>query len=138
MRTGPKAPLRKDAAALAGLFALSGTLHFVRPQVFEAIVPKQLPAHRALVYASGAAELACAAGLLAPPTRRAAGIASAAVLVAVFPANVSMATGARRRLARRPGDPRRRAYLAATLLRLPLQWPMIRMALRAAGVSGRS
>lgn len=137
MSTESNAPLGKDAAALAGLFLLSGTLHFVRPHVFEAIVPRRLPAHRALVYASGAAELACAAGLFVPRTRRAAGAASAALLVAVFPANVSMAAGAKRRLDRRPADPRRRGYLAATLLRLPLQWPMIRTALRAGGVIGR-
>jgi uncharacterized membrane protein len=137
MKTATNAPLGKDAAALAGLFLVSGTLHFVRPSVFEAIVPKQLPAHRALVYASGAAELACAATMFVPRTRRAAGIASAALLVAVFPANVAMAAGAKRRLDRHPSDPRRRRYLAATVLRLPLQWPMIRTALRAGGVIPR-
>ncbi|XGX77573.1 hypothetical protein LQK93_00348 [Terrabacter sp. BE26] len=137
MQTATKAPLGKDAAALAGLFVVSGSLHFIRPRVFESIVPQQLPAHRTLVYASGAAELACAAGLFVPRTRRVAGLASAALLVAVFPANVVMATGAKRRLDRRPGDTRRRRYLAATLLRLPLQGPMIRTALRAGGVIAR-
>lgn len=135
MSTNP--PLGKDAVALAGLFLVSGTLHLLRPRVFEAIVPRRLPAHRALVYASGAAELACAAGLFVPRTRRVAGTASAALLVAVFPANVAMAAGAKRRLDRRPADPRRRGYLAATVLRLPLQWPMVRTALRAGGVIRR-
>ncbi|GAA2036342.1 membrane protein [Terrabacter terrae] len=136
MKTARTAPLGKDAAALAGLFVVSGVLHLVRPRVFESIVPQPLPARRTLVYASGAAELACAAGLFVARTRRAAGIASAALLVAVFPANVAMATGAKRRLERHP-DARRRGYLAATLLRLPLQWPMIRTALRAGGVIAR-
>lgn len=131
----PVRPLGKDAAALAGLFAVSGVLHFVRPQVFESIVPKALPQRRALVYASGAAEIACAAGLLVPSTRRVAGLASAALLAAVFPANVTMTAQAARRLSRDPSDPRRRAYLAATVARLPLQWPMIRAGLRAGGVT---
>ena len=134
MPAATTAPLGKDAAALAGLFVVSGVMHFVRPRVFESIVPQPLPARRTLVYASGAAELACAAGLFVPRTRRAAGIASAALLVAVFPANVTMATGAKRRLDRHPGDARGRGYLAATLLRLPLQCPMIRTALRTGGV----
>lgn len=127
-------PLGKDGLALAGLFLTSGVMHFVRPQTFESIVPRSLPAHRGLVYVSGAAEIACAAGLLIPHTRRVAGIASAALLVAVFPANVTMTARAKRRLDRRPEDRARQGYLAATVARLPLQWPMIRAALRAGGV----
>jgi hypothetical protein len=41
---------------------------------------------------------------------------------------------AKRRLDRDPGDARRQGYLVATVARLPLQWPMIRTALRAGGV----
>ena len=62
------------------------------------------------------------------------GLASAALLVAVFPANVTMTGQAKRRLDRDPDDPKRQGYLAATVARLPLQWPMIRTALRAGGV----
>ena len=80
--------LPKDLQGLVALFAASGILHLVRPQVFETIVPRQLPFRRGLVYASGAAELACAAALIHPRTRRAAGWASAALLVSIFPANV--------------------------------------------------
>jgi uncharacterized membrane protein len=134
MTTATNAPLGKDAIALAGLFLASGTMHFVKPAPFEAIVPKRLPSHRALVYASGAAEIACAVGLFIPRTRRVAGLVSAALLVAVFPANVSMTGQAKRRLDRDPDDTAKRGYLAATVARLPLQWPMIRTALRAGGV----
>lgn len=134
MKTATNAPLGKDAIALAGLFLTSGTMHFVRPQPFEAIVPKRLPSRRSLVYASGAAEIACAIGLFVPRTRRVAGLASAALLVAVFPANVTMTGHAKRRLDRDPHDAARQRYLAATVARLPLQWPMIRAALRAGGV----
>jgi uncharacterized membrane protein len=135
VQTATNSPLGKDAIALAGLFVASGTMHFMRPQVFESIVPTLLPSRRALVYASGAAEIACAAGILIPRTRRVAGLASAALLVAVFPANVTMTGQAKRRLDRDPGNRRKQGYLAATVARLPLQWPMIRTALRAGGLT---
>ena len=120
----------KDIQALAALFAASGTLHLVRPQVFETIVPRQLPARRSLVYASGVAELVCAAGLLHPRTRKAAGWASAALLVAVFPANLQMVVTEGKRASRGTGS---RGKQVATLARLPLQIPLIRTALKATG-----
>ena len=52
--------------------------------------------------------------------------------LAVFPANVQMSIDQGRR-ADRKGDPASRASFAATLARLPLQVPLIRTALRAAG-----
>lgn len=128
-------PLGRDGGALAGLFLVSGVMHFVRPQVFESIVPTRLPNRRDLVHLSGAAEVACAAGLLIPRTRRAAGLASAALLVAVFPANVTMAAQATSRVSRAPGNRRKQGYLVATVARLPMQWPMIRAALRAGGLA---
>ncbi len=120
--------LTKDLWGLAAIFAISGGLHLVRPQVFESIVPRRLPARRGLVYASGVAELACTAGLIHPRTRRAAGWASAALLVGVFPANVQMALTEGHRARRGTGSP---ARLGAALGRLPLQIPLIRTALRA-------
>ncbi|HET8988784.1 MAG TPA: MauE/DoxX family redox-associated membrane protein [Humibacillus sp.] len=134
MKTVTNAPLGKDALALAGLFLASGTMHFVKPAPFESIVPRQLPQRRALVYVSGAAELACAVGLLFPQTRRVAGIASAVLLVAVFPANLTMTAKAGQTVSRDPQSTAKQGYLAATVARLPLQWPMIRTALRAGGV----
>lgn len=79
---------------LAGMFTVTGIVHFVRPQAFEAIMPRALPdsTHRALIYASGAAELVCAWGL-ARRTRWAS-TASVALLTAVFPANLQMAVDA--------------------------------------------
>ena len=130
MTTAP--PLTRDIAGLATLLATSGTLHLVRPALFEAMVPHSLPRRKALVYVSGVAEIACAAGLLHSSTRRAAGWASAALLLAVFPANVQMSIDHGRRAARRADLPSR-ATFAATLARLPLQWPLVRTALRAAG-----
>ncbi len=125
--------LDRGALGLVAAFATSGVLHLVRPGVFEPIVPRALPARRALVHASGVAEILCAAGLLVPSTRRAAGIASAGLLLAVLPANVEMTVQAKRRLDRTPDDLTRKGFFVATVLRLPLQLPMIRAALRAAG-----
>ncbi|BDZ58603.1 DoxX family protein [Barrientosiimonas endolithica] len=113
------------------MFAGSGVLHLVRPQIFEPIVPRVLPAHRELVLASGVAEIACAAGLLAPRTRRVAGIASAALLLTVLPANVQMALDAQRAVQRRGWTPQREVMRTGTLLRLPLQAPLVRAAWRA-------
>ena len=75
--------------ALAALFAASGVLHFLRTHRFEPLVPRVLPARRALVHLSGVAEIACAAGLVA--RRRWAGGASAWLLAARLPANVQYA-----------------------------------------------
>ena len=122
--------LPKDLQGLAALFAASGVLHLVRPQIFETIVPRRLPERRGLVYASGVAELACAAALLHPRTRKTAGWASAALLVSIFPANVQMAVTEGKRANRGTGS---RGRQMATLARLPLQIPLIRTALKATG-----
>lgn len=107
---------------LVALFAVSGVLHLVRPQHFESIVPRQLPAKRELVYVSGVVELGCAAGLALPATRRWAGLASAGLLLAVFPANVQMADDLMA-----GGSP---VAKALGLARLPMQIPMARTAWR--------
>lgn len=127
------APLTRDLKGLVALFTTSGVLHLVKPEPFEAITPRQLPARRGLVYASGVAEIACAAGLLHPRTRKVAGWLSAALLVAVFPANVQMAVDETGRVNRklRAGRPVSRRRQAVTLARLPLQVPLVRTALKA-------
>ncbi|QGN57784.1 MauE/DoxX family redox-associated membrane protein [Nostocoides sp. HKS02] len=126
------APLTKDLAGLAGLFLTSGVTHLVKPEVFEPLVPRAMPRRRELIYASGVAELACAAGLLHPATRRYAGWASAALLVAILPGNVQMSATFGKRAQRR-GTLGARAAFAGTVARLPLQLPLIRTALKATG-----
>jgi uncharacterized membrane protein len=73
------------------VFIFAGIMHFVIPRAYESIVPDYLPAHRALVYASGMAEIAGGAGVLHPRTRTFGSWWSIATLAAVFPANVHMA-----------------------------------------------
>ena len=76
---------------LGGFFLAAGALHFIKPRPYESIMPEALPAHRELVYLSGVAEMAGGAGVLADPTRRAAGWWLIATMLAVFPANINMA-----------------------------------------------
>jgi uncharacterized membrane protein len=120
--------LAKDTAALATIFAVSGTLHLARPETFEPLMPSWVPRHRQVIHVSGVAELMCAAGLLLPATRRTAGWASAALLVGVFPGNVKMAQDAQRV---RSTSTKARVYKVGTKARLPLQLPLIRAALKA-------
>lgn len=110
-------------------FAVSGVVHLVRPSVFTPIIPRALRRwDKALVLASGVAELACALGLAVPTTRVAAGRASAVVLAAVWPANAQMSIDLGRR-ARRRRTPKAWAAFAVSLVRLPLQVTLIRQAL---------
>jgi uncharacterized membrane protein len=101
-------------------------VHLVRPQAFASIMPRAIPVrhHVNLIYLSGLAELACAAGLV----RRArwAAPASVAVLAAVYPANVQMALDAGS--GRNPGPADTRAVAWG---RLPLQLVMMWAALQA-------
>ena len=116
------------AKAVTGAFVVSGVIHLVKPQVFEPLVPEQLPGtQRQWVLWSGVAELACAAGMVHPRTRKAAAYASVALLAGVFPGNAKMAYDAQR------SD--NAVLKAATVARLPLQWPMIRGMLKAARAS---
>jgi uncharacterized membrane protein len=101
---------------LAGLLGVAGTAHFLAPDSYQRTIPSALPYPRELVYVSGAAELLSGAGLLFSRTRRIAGWATAALFVAVFPANVQMALDGRR------ASPLHRAIL---WMRLPLQVPLV-------------
>lgn len=77
--------------SFAAVFTFAGMLHFVRPEMYEAIMPDYLPAHRELVYASGVAEMMGGLGVLHPRTRRAGKWIAVLTLIGVFPANLHMA-----------------------------------------------
>lgn len=115
--------------ALAGFLAAAAVTHFVVPRQYDAIVPRSLPGTpRTWTYASGVAELAVAAAVAEPRTRRRGGLAAAALFVAVFPANVKMA---------RDWSDRPTAFKAAAVGRLPLQVPLVWWALKVAGNAAR-
>ena len=88
--------MRRRQIPLSLFYLTAGTLHLLRPRIYERIVPRRLPAKRELVYASGVAEIIGGAGVLHPATRRPAGWWLIATLIAVFPANVNMAVNADR------------------------------------------
>ena len=112
----------RPALALAALLAVAGVTHFAYPKPYDRIVPTALPGTpRTWTYLSGAAELAVAAAVAVPRTRRLGGLAAAALFTAVFPANVKMAVDARGRS---------RPEQLATVARLPLQVPLVIWALR--------
>ena len=111
-------PLKhRMAMTVAGAFVVSGIVHLTRPKIFRPLMPRRLPRQTEIIYASGVAELVCAYGLIRG--QRWAGYASAAVLVAVFPGNITQA----RSLTAQGGATSAPAMVAWA--RLPLQIPMI-------------
>jgi uncharacterized membrane protein len=83
--------MQRSRLALAAFFSFAGTMHFVAPRSYRAMMPPSLPRHREAVIVSGVAEIAGAAAVLHPATRRFGRWWLLALLLAVFPANVHMA-----------------------------------------------
>ncbi|MFE9537347.1 hypothetical protein [Streptomyces sp. NPDC006691] len=111
------APSPTSHRLLAGLLAGASVAHVANPGLFDSMVPRALPGTpRAWTYASAAVELALAAGVAMPRTRRPAALAAAAFFVGVLPANVKMAYDWRDR------SP---ALRAAAIARLPVQVPLV-------------
>ncbi|QCB37545.1 DoxX family membrane protein [Sphingobium sp. PAMC28499] len=78
-------------AFLALAYAVAGAAHLMRPAGFVAITPHWVPEPQTVVALTGIAELAGAAGLMIPATRRAAAIALALYALCVWPANFNHA-----------------------------------------------
>lgn len=74
------------------VFILAGVLHFVNPKFYEQMMPDWIPLHKESVAISGVAEIAGGALLLTDRTARFGFWWLVALLVAVFPANIHMAT----------------------------------------------
>lgn len=106
---------------LGAVFVTAGLAHLAAPDVYVTAMPAWLPAPFWLVLVSGVAELAGGIGVLQPnrALRRAAGWGLAALLVAVYPANVQMALA--------------QPEAWWLWLRLPLQGALVAWALRASG-----
>lgn len=119
----------RSALTMARMLGGVGALHFLAPKPFDAIVPRALPGSpRTWTYVSGAAELAVAAAVALPRTRRAGALAAAGLFAAVFPANIKMARDWRHRPA---------PLKAVAYGRLPLQLPMVAWALHTARAAGQ-
>jgi uncharacterized membrane protein len=122
MRASENAPSQATAQRMGAMLVGMGVLHFVAPKPFDTIVPAELPGSaRFYTLASGVAEAATGAMLIAPRTRRVGALAAVALYISVFPANInSVRVMWNKGLAARVG----------TIARLPLQIPMITQALK--------
>jgi uncharacterized membrane protein len=110
--------MKSSRAALAAFFTTAGTLHFTKPRFYEAMVPPSLQSRkREVVQVSGVAEIAGAALVLHPASRRLGRWWLLALLVAVFPANLHMAVHPEQV----PGLDLRKIPRWALWARLPLQ-----------------
>lgn len=112
---------RRAPWVVAIAFSISCLVHLFHPVSFTPIVPDFLPQKRAIVYASGVAELICAIGLWRRD--RWAGIAAAVLLVVIWPANLQMALNAQ------SADVL--AHQVEDWIRMPLQIPLIWCALQS-------
>lgn len=77
---------------LAIFYAVAGYSHIAQPAGFLAIMPDWVPFPEAVVFWTGIAELAGAAGLVQPQSarlRQAAGIGLALYALCVWPANIN-------------------------------------------------
>lgn len=104
-------------------------MHFVRPDFFEAIVPRWFPSPKLANEVSGAAEIVLGTGMFHPATRPAAAKGLLLLTAAVYPANIDMAIND---VVVKPGEDGRmervegvRAARTLNLLRLPMQFVMV-------------
>ncbi len=51
---------------MAIMYMIAGSFHFIKPKMYERIMPKYLPNHRSLVYLSGIAEIVLGISLCFP------------------------------------------------------------------------
>jgi uncharacterized membrane protein len=79
-------------AVLGLVFVLAGVLHFVTPKFYLEMMPGWIPLHKEAVAVSGVAEIAGGVALLDSRTARFGFWWLTALLVAVFPANLHMAS----------------------------------------------
>ncbi len=114
-----------SALGLAALLLGAGIAHFLIPEPYRRIVPRLLPDPSFWVWSTGCCEIACAALVAHPRTRRRGAWIAIVLFVAVFPANVQMALDGGIQ-----GQPFPLGSAAVAWLRLPLQVPLVVWAYR--------
>ncbi len=77
---------------MAGFYVVGGFNHLMNPDFYVAIVPPGLPSPEWLNVISGLAEIVLGVFLLEPRVRALAAWGIIALLIAIFPANVYVAT----------------------------------------------
>jgi uncharacterized membrane protein len=91
-RKGLSPAQKVGLVSAAVLYMVAGTLHLIKPGAYLRIMPPYVPWHLPMVLISGILEILGGLGLLVAQTRRYAAWGLVALLVAVFPANLYMAT----------------------------------------------
>ena len=115
---------------LAIFLVVAGVAHFVAPRPYVEHLPELVPMRAELVALTGVAEIVLAAGLVGPRRwRRPVGLAVAAYLVLVFPANLYAA------VSQVPIEGVPNGWIRWA--RLPLQIPLIAAALWSTRSDGR-
>ncbi|WP_080059746.1 DoxX family protein [Spirosoma aerolatum] len=77
------------------VYIVAGLNHFLNPRTYLAIMPPYIPAHQFMVTISGIAEIILGIGLLFRATQSVSAWGLIFLLIAIFPANVYMATSAK-------------------------------------------
>lgn len=103
------------------LYLGAGINHFINPHTYLPVMPRWLPYHRELIYISGFFEIFFGLLLIPLATRSLASFGIMLLLIAVFPANIQMSVNY---------FYEHNPYLWLTIVRLPLQFVLIRWAYR--------
>lgn len=61
-----------DYYFMAVMYIFAGIMHFIKPKIYMRVMPRFLPAHKALVFHSGIAEIITGAALFIPKLASAA------------------------------------------------------------------
>ena len=101
---------------MAAMYILAGIMHFIKPKAYIRIMPKYLPNHRELVYASGIAEIVLGISLCIPQLKNIAIIGIILMLAVFLMVHFYMLKGEKEGA----GIPR---YIL--LLRIPLQFGLM-------------
>lgn len=101
---------------MAVMYIFAGIMHFVSPKTYMRIMPRFLPAHKTLVYASGLAEIAIGAALFVPELKAFAIYSIIAMLLVFMLVHVNMLTSKKAGA----GIP-----VWVLILRLPLQFGLM-------------
>ena len=107
-------PLENPGLALmALLYVLAGLNHFRSPGFYRPMMPPWIPAHDAMIFLSGIAEIVLGISLMFEATRSLAAIGIILLLIAVMPVHIYMLQERTKKFARLPA--------IVLWLRLPLQ-----------------
>jgi len=102
--------------AMGGLYFIAGIMHFVKPRMYQRIMPNYMPKHKLLVFLSGVAEIILGVSICIPATKDLAVYGIITMLLIFLPVHFHMLFGKNAAM----GLPK-----WALILRIPLQFVLI-------------